>query len=135
MSAGLEHELRDDLFEEMAAFVAGAKQMDLGSFPATELLELWEGQERKVLDVFGPRLLLPGLIAATALGELRTFLQETLWDEDADALAQTLFRRRPARSDRDSRRGTVRGGEGQVVRSKHGWRITATGRRASWTWP
>ena len=90
LSAGLEHELRDDLFEEMAAFVAGAKQMDLRSFPVNGLLELWEGQERKVLDVFGPRLLMPGLIAATALGELRTFLQETLWDEDAEALAQRI---------------------------------------------
>lgn len=90
LSARLEHELRDDLFKKMAAFVAGARQMDLSSFPVQGLLELWEGRERRILDVFGPQLLLPGLIAATALGELRTFLQETLWDEDADALAQII---------------------------------------------
>jgi rifampicin phosphotransferase len=90
LSTDLEHELREGLFEEIMAFAAGAKRMDLGSLPVNELLELWERQERKVLDTFGPRLLLPSLIAATALGALRTFIQETLWDEDADALARRL---------------------------------------------
>ena len=88
LSADLEHELRDVLFEEIVAFVAGAKQIDLGSLPVNELLELWDRQEQKVLDIFGPRLLLPSLIAGTSLGALRTFLLENLWDEDADALAQ-----------------------------------------------
>jgi rifampicin phosphotransferase len=90
LSADREHELREDLFKEIVAFAAGAKLMDLGSLPVDGLLELWEKQERKVLDTFGPRLLLPGPIVAMALGALRTFLQETLWDEDADALAQFL---------------------------------------------
>jgi pyruvate,water dikinase len=90
LSAGLECELCQSLFEEIAAFVAGAKRMDLSSLSVHWLLELWEGQERRILDVFGPRLLMPGLIAAMAMGELRTFLQETLWDEDADAVAQLI---------------------------------------------
>jgi len=90
LSVSLEQELRGTLFEDIAAFAAGVKQMDLGSLFTHQLRELWEGEERRVLEVFAPRLLLPGLIAAMAMGELRTFLQITLWDEDAEALAQLV---------------------------------------------
>jgi pyruvate,water dikinase len=90
LSATLEQELRGSLFEDIAAFAAGAQRADLGSLLTYQLLEQWEGEERRILEEFAPRLLLPSLIAAMSMGELRTFLQETLWDEDAEALAQFL---------------------------------------------
>ncbi len=49
LSAGLEHELRDDLFAEMTAFVAGAKQTDLGSFPAHRIARTVGGAGAKGL--------------------------------------------------------------------------------------
>jgi phosphohistidine swiveling domain-containing protein/uncharacterized membrane protein (DUF106 family) len=89
-AATLEHDLRDRLFQEVAAAVASAKRMDLNSLSTDQLLTLWGDDEGLVLDTFGPRLLMPGLIAAMAVGELRAFLQETLWDEDVDTLTQIL---------------------------------------------
>ena len=90
LAATLERDLREGLFQEIAAGVARAKAIDLRSLSADQLLRLWRDHESLILDTFGPRLLMPGLIAAMAMGDLRTFLQETLWDEDADALAQLL---------------------------------------------
>lgn len=90
VSVNLEGELRHDLFPGIGAFVAEAKRTDWRSLSTEQLLEQWERVEREILDVFGPRLLLPGLMAAMTLGELRTFLSETFWDEDAEALAQLL---------------------------------------------
>jgi len=88
LAATLECDLREGLFQEIAARVAQAKTIDLGSLSADRLPKLWSDHEGLVLDTFGPHLLMPGLIAAMAMGELRTFLRETLWEEDADALAQ-----------------------------------------------
>jgi rifampicin phosphotransferase len=90
LAAPLERDLREGLFQEIAAGAARAKAIDLGPLSADQLLRLWQDHESLTLDTFGPHLLMPGLIAAMAMGNLRTFLQETLWDEDADALAQLL---------------------------------------------
>jgi len=90
LATGLEHELREGLFKEIAAYVARAKTQALASLPIDQLLELWQGHERRVLDVFGPRLLMPAMISGMAMGDLRTFLQETLWDEDAEALSRLI---------------------------------------------
>jgi len=84
----LEHEVRDSLFKEITACVTRAKAIDLGPLHSDQLLTLWWDHESLVLDTFGPHLLMPGLIAATALGDLRAFLQETLWGEDVETLAQ-----------------------------------------------
>ena len=92
LSTGLEHDLREGLFKEIAVYVAWAKTKDLCSLPMDQLRELWLEHERRVLDVFGPRLLMPAMISGMAMGDLRTFLQETLWDadEDADALSRLI---------------------------------------------
>jgi pyruvate,water dikinase len=90
LSATLESELREGLFQEIAAYAAKAKAVDLASLSIGQLLERWQEQARRVLDVFGPRLLMPGLIGSMAMGDLRRFLQETQWNEDADALARLI---------------------------------------------
>ena len=90
LATTLERDLRDKLFQEVAVAVSQAKRTDLHSLPAGQLLTRWWDDENLILDTFGPRLLMPGLIAAMAMRELRTFLQEVLWDEDIDTLAQLL---------------------------------------------
>jgi pyruvate,water dikinase len=90
LAVTLERDLREGLFKQIAADVANARAMDLGLLSAEQLLRLWPERENLVLDKFGPHLLMPGLIAAMAMGELRTFLQEVLWDQDAEALAQLI---------------------------------------------
>jgi phosphohistidine swiveling domain-containing protein/uncharacterized membrane protein (DUF106 family) len=90
LAATLERDLRDKLFPEIAVAVAQAKGMDFHSLPTGQLPTTWGDNESLFLDTFGPRLLMPGLIAAMAIGELRAFLQETLWDEDVDTLVQLL---------------------------------------------
>jgi phosphohistidine swiveling domain-containing protein/uncharacterized membrane protein (DUF106 family) len=90
LSTTLEHEIRESLFEEIAAYVTRAKAMNLASLSTDCLLELWSAYEGQVLETFGSRLLMPGLICGMAMDELRTFLQENLWDRDADALTRLL---------------------------------------------
>lgn len=85
-----ERELRDGLFPEIARQVAEAKQRDLRSLSVGDLIDCWQAEESRVLDTYGPRLLLPGLISEMALDELRGFLAEHFWDEDATLLAQLL---------------------------------------------
>jgi hypothetical protein len=60
LSARLERELRETLFEEIAAYVAAAKAVDVASLSLDQLLERWQEHQRWVLEVFGPRLLMPG---------------------------------------------------------------------------
>lgn len=90
LSSDLERELREGVFKEIAAFVSQAKAQDLGPLSLDALRQRWLDQERQVLEVFGSQLLMPGMISGMALGDLRTFLQETLWTEDADALSGLL---------------------------------------------
>jgi rifampicin phosphotransferase len=90
LSVTFESELRENLFREITVYVANVKAVDLGSLSVDRLVGLWQECETKVLDGFGPCVLMPGLIAAMAMGELQAFLQETLWDEDADALSQSI---------------------------------------------
>jgi pyruvate,water dikinase len=71
-------------------YVAAARKIDLKALSTEDLLDLWEKHERRVMDDFAPLSLLPSLISAMALAELRAFLAEHLWEEDAAALTQTL---------------------------------------------
>jgi pyruvate,water dikinase len=90
LAARLERELRDHLFAEVTSYVAKAKALNLESLPGDRLQELWREHQTWALEVFGPRLLMPGLIGAMAMGRLRDFLQENVWDEDAEALCRRI---------------------------------------------
>lgn len=54
------------------------------------LFELWESQQKKVMDEFGKMAFLPSMVEALATAELRAFLDEHVWDEDPDELAHCL---------------------------------------------
>ena len=66
------------------------KRRNLTRLPAGELIELWQRREKRVMDEFAPQSLLPSLIAAMAMAELRTFLDQNFWDDDPDELARYL---------------------------------------------
>jgi phosphohistidine swiveling domain-containing protein len=90
LSRDYDRRLRDSVFPEIERYVAQAKQVDLQALDVERLIELWQEREKQVLDVFAPQTLMPSLIGAMALGELRTFLAENFWDEEPDALAQMI---------------------------------------------
>jgi pyruvate,water dikinase len=90
ISADFDRHLRAEVFPAIDRYVHSARSIDLAAFSAEGLLACWQDRERQVLDDFGSALLLPSLISAMAIAELRTFLAETLWDEDPETLAYLL---------------------------------------------
>ncbi len=111
LAIDFDRRLRDTVFPEVARYVADAKQTDLASLSPEQLAQRWEECEKRVFDVFAPDSLMPGLIAAMAIGELRAFVAEHFWDddEDADSLVRRISSGRPAGSDRAPRRPVARG--------------------------
>ncbi|MCY2988427.1 MAG: PEP-utilizing enzyme [Planctomycetota bacterium] len=87
LAADFDRQLRDRFFPSLARYVADAKQLDLRSLSAEQLVDCWQTHEQQVLDTFGPQSLLPSLISEMALAELRVFLAEQFWDEEPDSLA------------------------------------------------
>ena len=85
-----DRQIRCELFPAISNYVAEAKQIDLAALSAEQLVECWRKREKQVLDVFGPQLFMPSLIGAMAIADLRTFLAENFWDEDANALAHLI---------------------------------------------
>jgi rifampicin phosphotransferase len=90
LASDFDRELRERYFPAMIFYVETARRIDLASLSASELIALWRRHEEEVLRSFGSQSLLPGLICAMALDELKTLLQENFWDLDPDALAQQL---------------------------------------------
>ena len=72
-------------------YVRAERARDLADLTAEEWRQLWRERERKVLDEFAPQSLLPSLIAAMAVNQLRTLLDELFWDEDPQQLAGLLM--------------------------------------------
>ncbi|HOW71460.1 MAG TPA: PEP/pyruvate-binding domain-containing protein [Phycisphaerae bacterium] len=87
LSADFDRRLCRNLCPRLACYVDLAKQIDLRLVSADRLIGLWQEHERQVLDTFGPHSLMPSLICEMAMAELREFLQECFWEEDADDLA------------------------------------------------
>ncbi|MCF7974935.1 MAG: hypothetical protein K9N55_14035 [Phycisphaerae bacterium] len=54
------------------------------------LFELWDAQQRTVMDEFGKMAFLPSMVEALATAECRAFLDEHVWDEDPDELLHCL---------------------------------------------
>jgi len=82
--------LDNDILPELNRWVAVEKQCDLQSLDAAQWRKLWEGRRERAIQDFGARLMLPSLIAAMALEELRSFCAENFWDEQSDQLAGEL---------------------------------------------
>lgn len=87
LSADYDRQLQDDLCPRLARYVEAARRIDLGLLSVDRLVDLWQEHERQVLDTFGPHSLMPSLICEMALAELRAFLEECFWEEDAGSLA------------------------------------------------
>jgi pyruvate,water dikinase len=90
LAGDFDHQLREVHFPALAAYVEAARKTNLAALSAAELIALWQQHEKRVLDEFAPLSLLPSMICGMALGELRVFIEEHLWQEDAEALAQLL---------------------------------------------
>ena len=82
--------LDDGILPELKRWVAEEKQRDLRSLDAAEWRKLWEYRRGRALQEFGAKLMLPSLIAAMAVEELRSFCAENFWDTDPDQLANEL---------------------------------------------
>jgi pyruvate,water dikinase len=96
LAEGYDRHLRGLEFVELERFVGEQRKMALGELSAEGLIDVWRGHEREVMDVFAPKSLMPSLISGMALGDLRAFLAEHFWEEDAEALAQELSSGGPA---------------------------------------
>ncbi len=84
------NQLAGRIIPKFTAWCAQEKARDLAGLSTLELIELWRERERKVMDEFAPKSLLPSLIAAMAIADLRQMLDECIWDEDPDELANVL---------------------------------------------
>ena len=83
-------EFREKTAPAVAEYVARARQVDLGALNSGELAAHWNERETQVMNVFGPAMMMPGMICGVAWAELETFLQENFWDEDAEGLLRLI---------------------------------------------
>jgi len=88
----LDRRLVEEAMPAFAHFCRAEKAVDLAALSSQEWIDRWERLEQSVLGEFAPLSLLPSLIAAMALQDLRTFLAEHFWDldEDVDELASAI---------------------------------------------
>jgi pyruvate,water dikinase len=90
LAADFDQRLQSLIIPEFVNWVREQKAQDLAALTNEQLIELWQVREKRVMDEFAPQSLLPSLISAAALADLRAFLEECFWDEDPDALANLL---------------------------------------------
>jgi pyruvate,water dikinase len=82
--------LDGETIPELKRWVAEEKQCNLQSLDAAQWRELWEDRRDRALQHFGAKLMLPSLIAAMALEELRSLCAENFWDVESEQLANEL---------------------------------------------
>jgi len=85
-----DHQLDDLIIPALVEYVQCENARDLTCLDVEQWLDLWHERQKRVLDEFGPKLLLPSLIAAMAIEKLRAFLDEHFSDDDPLALANLL---------------------------------------------
>jgi len=90
LARDFDRQLTDEIIPRFEQYVRDEKAVDLAALSISQWLELWQRREREVLDRFAPESLLPSLMAAMALDDLRCFLSEHFWDEDPNLLAHEL---------------------------------------------
>jgi len=82
--------LDDEIIPELIQWVEAERHRDLQSLDAAGWRELWELRRMRVLGQYGAKLMLPSLLAAMALEDLRQFNAENFWDEEPEQLANEL---------------------------------------------
>ena len=90
LSRDCDRRLTDDVIPEFEVYVSSQKAVSLSALSTSQWLELWQSREHEVLDRFAAESLLPSLVVAMAIEDLRSFIHENFWDEDADRLAGQL---------------------------------------------
>ncbi|HEX8914652.1 MAG TPA: PEP/pyruvate-binding domain-containing protein, partial [Humisphaera sp.] len=86
----LDRRLRHDVFPDLLAYVRREKARDLASLSDAQLAALWRERDARVMGHYAPLTLLPSLVEGMVLADLRAFVAEVTWDEDADELARLL---------------------------------------------
>ena len=134
LSLDTQRQLREAIFPAFARYVADAKRVDLTRLSTDGLVECWQEREKQVLDTFASQSLLPSLIGAMAIAELRVLLAENFWDEDPEVLAYLISSGGPP--DRTVTRDAELYEVGQgSARWKRGLLSTATAPPTNWNWP
>ena len=90
MASGFDHKLLQEIIPSFLDWVRGEKARPLESLTVREWIECWSDRERKVMDEFAPNSLLPSLLTAMTLDDLRQCCAEHFWDDDSEALATRL---------------------------------------------
>ncbi|MGE5609694.1 MAG: PEP/pyruvate-binding domain-containing protein, partial [Bacillota bacterium] len=90
LAQNLDRQLRQETIPSFEAWCRQEKQRNLSALLPEQLIPLWQERQRRVMDEFAPQSLLPSLILAMALADLRAFLNEQFWDDEPDALAAML---------------------------------------------
>ena len=90
LSEDSDRTLDEQILPELEQWVADEKQRDLRALDAAEWRTLWEERRERTLQDFGAKLMLPSLVAAMAVEELRSFCAENFWDVESVQLANEL---------------------------------------------
>lgn len=91
LAEDLDHRFDCEFVPDLHQWCRHEQDRDLSQLADDELIALWNERQIKVMDEFGSMAFLPSLIEAQAAAELRTFLDEHIWDEDPDVLLSTLM--------------------------------------------
>lgn len=90
LAENFDRRFEKEILPAFADWVHAEKGRDLSALTTAEWLALWTERERRVMDEFAPASLLPSLITAMAVDDLKRFCAENFWDEDPEALASGL---------------------------------------------
>ncbi|MFO8014899.1 MAG: PEP/pyruvate-binding domain-containing protein [Phycisphaerae bacterium] len=90
LAADLDRTLREETIPAFVAWCEAERGRDLTSLSVEAWADLWRDCERRVLDEFAPRALLPSLVCGMAMADLRALLEECFWDDDPDDLLDVL---------------------------------------------
>jgi len=86
----LDRQLVEDEIPRFVDWCRQERARDLAALSNEQWLALWRQRHQHVMEEFAPRSLLPSLVLASALAELRRFIEECFWDEDAEHLTALL---------------------------------------------
>jgi len=82
--------LDERIVPAFVGWVREEKQRDLQGLSTEQWGEQWRSREGRVMDTFGPQILLPSLILGMAVERLRTFVEEHFWDDEPGELVNLL---------------------------------------------
>ena len=90
LSENFDDTLDREVIPEFVEYVRAEKARDLRRLTTAEWVGLWRERERRVMDEFAPKSLLPGLITGMAMQRLRDFVEVHFWEEAPDELVNLL---------------------------------------------